>query len=200
MTNYAIPTWPSALQAEFDRLYAEPHRCYHTQAHVRTLLALFERHKDLVEAHEEIEAAIWFHDAFYDPGRSDNETRSAEFASVQLRTLGWPRTRIQRVAKMVLATQTHPLQEFDADTQFFLDLDLSILGACPGDYGAYCVAIRREYAAVPEPIYRDKRREVLQRFVDRTILFGTPELAQQWETQARHNLHAELLALASPDP
>jgi predicted metal-dependent HD superfamily phosphohydrolase len=195
MTNYTIATWSPMLQAKFDRLYAEPHRRYHTQTHVRSLLALFEQHKNLVEAHEEIEAAIWFHDAYYDPQRSDNEARSAEFARTELLALGWPRTRVQRVANMVLATRTHPHQEFDADIQFFLDLDLSILGAAPAHYQAYCQAIRQEYAAVPEALYRAKRSEILRQFQDRSVIFGTPELHDLWEASARHNLRTELLGL-----
>jgi predicted metal-dependent HD superfamily phosphohydrolase len=67
--------WPVELQKKFNTLYSEPHRHYHTLVHVQDLLTKFEQYKFLVEAHEEIEAAIWFHDALYDPTRYDNEER-----------------------------------------------------------------------------------------------------------------------------
>ena len=56
--------------------YGEPHRHYHTLTHiVKMLNALREFGKDL-QHHEEVELAIWFHDAVYDPQRTDNEEAS----------------------------------------------------------------------------------------------------------------------------
>jgi predicted metal-dependent HD superfamily phosphohydrolase len=191
------PMWAAPLQTMFNTLYTEPHRHYHTLAHIKAMLAHFQKHKHLVEAHEEIEAAIWFHDAYYDPHQADNEERSAQFAITELHQLGWPRTRIQRVADMVLATKHHPIQQYDADIQFFLDLDLAILGTPAHVYQAYTQAVRREYAWTPDALYRTGRAQVLDHFLARPIIYGTPELHHLWEATARHNLRTELVNLGT---
>ncbi len=188
------PMWAPALQKVFNTLYTESHRHYHTLAHINAMLAHFQEHKHLVEAHEEIEAAIWFHDAYYDAQRIDNEERSAEFAKAELHQLGWPRTRIQRVANMVLATRHHPIQQYDADIQFFLDLDLAILGASSQVYQAYAQAVRREYAWADDSIYSLGRTQVLRALLARPLIYGTPELNALWEKTARYNLSIELVS------
>lgn len=55
--------------------YGEPHRHHHTLEHVDRMLVDFDAtgSKD-----DSIELAIWFHDIIYEPGKSDNEARSAE--------------------------------------------------------------------------------------------------------------------------
>jgi predicted metal-dependent HD superfamily phosphohydrolase len=57
-------------------LYNEAHRAYHTLTHIDSMLTLDGRGR-IVES-DAIELATWFHDAVYDPTRSDNEERSAE--------------------------------------------------------------------------------------------------------------------------
>ena len=56
--------------------YAEPHRHYHNLNHIGFLLRKFD---ETGEKSEEIEMAIWYHDAIYDPKAGDNEAQSAGF-------------------------------------------------------------------------------------------------------------------------
>jgi predicted metal-dependent HD superfamily phosphohydrolase len=48
--------------------------------------------------------------------------------------------------------------------------------------------MRAEYAAVPTPVYRQKRREVLGRFLARPPIYATPALRERPERQARWNV------------
>jgi predicted metal-dependent HD superfamily phosphohydrolase len=57
--------------------YGEPARHYHNRAHIAALLLLAQQHADEMEDAEAAELAILFHDAVYDPTRSDNEQESA---------------------------------------------------------------------------------------------------------------------------
>ena len=68
-----LPTYERLRSA-----YAEKHRHYHTSAHIESCLALFDEHRSAAQAPENVECAIWFHDAVYNPMRTDNERRSAE--------------------------------------------------------------------------------------------------------------------------
>src|SRR5688500_725542 len=58
--------------------YAEPHRHYHTLEHVVACLKWLDRFREVAEHPEEVELALWYHDAIYVPGAGDNESRSAE--------------------------------------------------------------------------------------------------------------------------
>ncbi|NJO32913.1 MAG: hypothetical protein HC869_06995 [Rhodospirillales bacterium] len=80
----------------------------------------------------------------------------------------------------------------DTDLHLLLDLDLSVLAAGPSRYRAYALAIRREYAAIPDEVYRLGRRRVLERFLSRQQIYLTERLRTLWEGSARANLTGEI--------
>ncbi|MBO1437450.1 hypothetical protein [Meiothermus sp. CFH 77666] len=165
--------------------HTEPQRYYHNLAHLDTLL-------QLLPAKPHLEFAVWFHDAVYDPTRADNEAQSAGLAQESLERLGAEPLLIQKVMRIILATQNH--QADDPDTALFLDADLSILGAEPKTYRAYARAIRQEYAWVPEALFRERRAQVLQKFLSRERIYQTEAFAHL-EPPARENLAQELETL-----
>ena len=191
---------PATLTDRLSALYAEPHRRYHTLAHVQALLGWLRQYRHLAQVPADIEAAIWFHDAVYDTQRQDNEALSAELAEAQLQATGWPQERASRVADMVRATQHHRADEDDTDTQLFLDLDLSVLAAPAPGYAAYASAIRAEFGWVADGPYRAGRKRVLQSFLGRDHIYRTPALRAAWEAAARHNLQDELARLGAAPP
>ena len=76
-----------------------------------------------------------------------------------------------------------------------LDFDLAILGSSPEYYQFYRQAIRQEYRWVSGLLFRRKRRQVLESFLQRERLFFTAEMRARLEAQARRNLQEELLLL-----
>jgi predicted metal-dependent HD superfamily phosphohydrolase len=186
---------PENLLAGLRRRYQEPQRHYHTMAHVQALLDGLQQFRHLAAAPRLVEAAIWFHDAVYEPAKADNEPRSAALAEQQLTAAGWPAEAVQRVVKMVLATQRHLAPREDADAWLFLDLDLSVLGREWAVYEEYRQAVRREYAHVQEGDFRAGRAAILTALLQRETLYATPELRVLWEQSARDNLRRELALL-----
>lgn len=79
-SGIGIKNCDPAVFARLTTAYSEPVRHYHTLAHITDSLYEFDRLIGLAEAPHEIEMAIWFHDAVYDPKAHDNEERSAEWA------------------------------------------------------------------------------------------------------------------------
>ena len=182
---------------ELVRAYAEPHRHYHTLDHIADLLRLLETHGGVSDA-DAVKLAILFHDAVYDPARQDNEAASANLAVKRLSALDFPRQLVDKVERYILATQhgVTPQKMEDADLDMLLDLDLSVLAAPSDRYRTYALCIRREYAAVPDTLYRPGRRRVLEGFLARPQIYRSERLRTLWEVSARANLSGEIAALA----
>ena len=189
----------AAALDELVRAYSEPGRHYHNLDHIAALLQLLDRHGEAVRNREAVELAIFFHDAVYVPTRSDNEAVSAALARARLIELGAGDALVSEVERLILATR-HGASVADADSDpdlaLLVDLDLSILGAERPAYAAYAQAIRREYAVVPNLLYRPGRRRVLAEFLARPRIYATPHLRDLWEDAARANLEWESTTLA----
>ena len=179
--------------------YAQPHRHYHTWVHIEALLGWFGQRREHLHDPAAVELAVLFHDAVYDPTRSDNEAESARLLmDADLPGLDYA-VRV-RAVRMVEATARHEIPDGlepadQSDMAEFLDMDLSILGARREVFDAYEQAIRREYAFVPEALYREARRGILQRFLERKRLYFSDWGREQFEAAARANLAASIAAL-----
>lgn len=174
--------------------HSEPWRAYHVLAHVEHCLDELDRVRELACDADAVEAALWFHDAVYVPGRADNEARSARLARETLAAGGADERRQDVVARLILATR-HGAPAEGADERLIADVDLAILGADPARFDAYERDVRREYAAVPAPVFRARRAELLQGFLDRPQIYGTEPLRKRYEAAARRNLARSIAAL-----
>lgn len=184
-----------ATFAALSAAYAQPHRHYHTARHIRDCLEKLDAIRAEAGEPDAIELALWFHDAVYDPYRSDNEQASADWAVRFLRENGAPASLQERMQAMILATR-HEAAASDHDMAILIDIDLSILGSSADAYEDYRRAVRREYRWVPGPLYRRKRRAVLESFLDRERIFLTGHFQATHEACARRNIAAEIEALS----
>jgi predicted metal-dependent HD superfamily phosphohydrolase len=187
----------ASIFAQLAAAYAEPGRAYHTAEHIRECLAELDLTRTLARDPDEVEAALWFHDAVYLPGASDNEDQSAELARTALSLGAVPREVADRVAALVLATR-HASLPSAPDEQLICDIDLSIFGREPGIFDAFERRIRREYAWVPESVYRRERSTVLAGFLRRRSIYQTDQFRQRYELLARANLERLIEKLAEP--
>ncbi len=184
---------------DFERLaaaYAEEGRHYHTLDHVLDGLALLDGVAHLARHPEEVELALWLHDVVHDTRLDDNESASAEWAGGLLSRAGAAADVVQRVRHMILATR-HADPPRTPDEALLLDIDLSILGRDPDAFGRYESQIRREYAWVPDAVFRSARTAVLAAFLERERIFHTDALHDAYESRARANLAAALQRLES---
>lgn len=179
---------------------AAPARHYHGQRHIDLLLGLLDETRPALAAPEAVELAIWYHDAVYDPARADNEAESAALLRADLDGLVAP-ALIAHAATLILATHTHRVPPglappLASDCAHFLDMDLSILGADAETFAWYNAAIRREYAHIPEPQWRQRRPAILAGFLARDRLYLTDHFHARFDAPARANLRAAIAALA----
>jgi predicted metal-dependent HD superfamily phosphohydrolase len=178
----------AAVQQALLAAWAEPQRHYHTLQHLGECIALFETAADGAERPQEVELALWFHDAVYEPAAADNEARSAAWAGRALRAGGAAPDAAERVAALVMATAHTSAAPASADAALLLDIDLAILGAPAPRFAQYEGQIRAEYAFVPDAVFRTRRRAVLESFAARPQLFHTDRFQRSHEAQARANL------------
>ncbi len=143
-----------------------------------------------------VEAALWYHDAVYDPRADDNESRSAALAVSRLHAAGVATERVARIERMILAT-AHQDRPFDGDAALVLDIDLAVLGADARTFDDYERAVRREYAFVPEAEFRAARQAVLVALLGRPAIYASASFRKRWEAPARANLSRSIAALAN---
>lgn len=186
---------PATLFDDLERRYREPHRHYHTMQHLEECFATLDAVLPDGTDATAVELAIWFHDAVYDVHRHDNEERSAAWGASCLADAGVPQAIVDKVTSLVLATRHHIPSDYP-DARLLVDVDLAILGAPPARFHEYERQIRAEYAHVPEQVFTQKRRQILEDFLRRPVLFATPACNARLERQARHNLAEALQRLA----
>lgn len=184
-------------QDAFDELvkaYSAPDRFYHNLVHIKDCLSIFDQTKFLAAHPDGVELAIWFHDAVYDTRRNDNELKSAEWAVSVINQSGVDHAVAESVSNFILATR-HTTDVTDKDAQLMVDVDLSILGRETDIYWLYEKSIRKEYAWVSESLFREKRIEILQSFLDRSSIYYHENYRERFEEQARVNLKQAILKL-----
>ncbi|MBP2702372.1 metal-dependent phosphohydrolase [Microbispora sp. RL4-1S] len=187
-----------ALTAELAARWAEPHRRYHTPAHLRTVLHAIDSLAGHAHDADAVRLAAWFHDAFYEGRPGWDEERSAQLAEARLPACGLAPGRVRLVARLVRVTAVHAYGEGDADAAVLCDADLAVLGGTPEEYDAYAHAVRQEYRHVPDDAFRTGRSAVLTRLLAGSYLYGTETGRDLWERRARENMTRELGTLSSP--
>jgi predicted metal-dependent HD superfamily phosphohydrolase len=182
--------------------WAEPHRRYHSTRH---LVEMFWAMEDLTDAGEITDressvgrVAAWLHDAVYDPAAvvGANESASAELAETLLPGLGLSVPDVSTVVELVRMTADHAVRRDSGLHRAFHDADLWILAAPPERFDEYCHQVREEYAAVPDPLFRAARAEILRNLVGAEGIYLTEHGRTQWDAPARDNVDRELTRLS----
>jgi predicted metal-dependent HD superfamily phosphohydrolase len=183
--------WAALVEA-----WSEPHRRYHDLAHLAAVLGIVGELAGAAADPDAVRLAAWYHDAVYDPQRSDNEQVSAERARAGLRGLVADE-RVAEVARLVLLTAGHDPEPGDANGAVLCDADLAVLASPPPAYAAYASAVRAEYGHLSDAEFTAGRIAVLERLLALPRLFRSPAVPEEWTARARANLTAELSLLRS---
>ncbi len=199
----ALPVSAGELVAGVVARYAEPWRSYHDGLHLAELAGWFSR----ISAGPgwrrapAVALAVLFHDAVYEPGRSDNESRSADLAAAEI-AIQMPACGglIARTRQLILATASHGEEAVDAaadpDLAYFLDADMAILGAPAERYDAYEAQVREEYTSVvPPDLFAAGRRAFLEGVLAADRIFHSDWFHRRLHAQATANVRRAVEAL-----
>lgn len=176
------------------KAYSERHRHYHTGQHIEAMLHHFDLTSDLAEHPNEMELAIWFHDAIYKPFSSSNEKDSADWAKDFLVTHNYNKNGIERIYRLIMATQHAGMIEQN-DEQLIVDIDLTILGTKAHVYDEFERNVRKEYRFVPFFIYRKKRKQLLASFLAQDSIYHLQYFKEKYENIARNNIKRAISTL-----
>jgi predicted metal-dependent HD superfamily phosphohydrolase len=176
--------------------YAEPHRRYHTWAHV---VACFEARDRIASAAlPEVDLALLFHDAVYVPLAPDNEDRSADLLVEEGRRAWLDERLLQRGRELIAATRHDWASSADGDgieACVVADADLAILGSDRETFDEYERQVRLEFALLDDDTYAAGRSRVLRGLLARPTIFATRPGQRLWEAHARRNLADSLATL-----
>lgn len=191
----------SAILEQVRARYEEPGRHYHGWDHIKQMFAEATAVEHSWCRREAVFAAIYFHDAIYDPTSPTNEEDSAALL-VEEMPPHLDAANLDLARRLVLATKRHALGEFfdaaeEPDARLFLDIDMSILGSPRETYRTYANDIRREYAIYDDDAYRAGRLKVLSAMLAQPSIYLSDTFRDRLEDSARSNLTFEIESLSA---
>lgn len=187
-----FPAKPETIRTMFAAIessYGSANRYYHTMGHIQQCLAQLDEAAREVSNRKAMEMALWLHDIIYIPELSCNEELSSAIGFCYGLELSGSYPFALEVRQLIQAT-VHASGDCSSagDKAVVQDIDLSILGADSFSFACYETAIRKEYACVPEDVYRKGRIKVLQGFLMRQQIYHTQFFQSRYEAQARENM------------
>ena len=172
---------------ELDTLYHEPHRRYHTAAHIEHCLRLFDLAADRMDEPDAVEMALWFHDAIYDIPGEENELRSAKLFAARAGARGAERFR-SKVHRLIMATTHRDPPPVTLDEAFIVDIDLSSFGLPWEEFLRDSRAVRAEFPHVPDAEFCPRQKKFLESLGARPAFCFTEFFRDRHEARARRNI------------
>ncbi len=176
---------------EIRAAYSESHRRYHTLSHLSHMWQELVQVRGMISEIDALVLALLYHDIIYDVRRQDNEEGSNLLMQERASQLNIPAPIIEKASACILSTKKHKSSR-DSDVEYFLDADLSILGAEPNLYRLYARSIRSEYNMYEDREYKKGRKALLEGLLKRKSIFRTSHFYERKEEQARQNIRDEI--------
>lgn len=167
--------------------YREPWRYYHTLAHIEQCLVMFEQCKSLTSNPDALELAVWFHDVVFEPGKPDNEKRSAELY-LQLSEAVHDDSIRGLVERLIMATLHDGSSLQDDDGVYMVDIDLSSFGLSWDDFLSDSQHLRLEDSRLSDAEYYRKKSSFQTCLLAKERFYRSDYFFERLETQARANL------------
>jgi len=183
----------AAMFAEVAARYREPHRHYHTAAHIEECLTRMDSAVDSYPPRDAdaVELAVWFHDVIYTAGAFDNEAKSAGWFSAMADAAGCTSALYSRVSSIILET-AHFAPPNTADSKLVVDVDLSGLGMEAESFWRDGRNIRKESAGLSDDEYIRGQGKFLSKLLRRKRIYSTPFFYVWCEEPARRNIRVAL--------
>ena len=177
---------------EIETHYLEPHRYYHTTAHIVFCLGELDkvfadiRQREIPLQQDAVELGIWFHDVVLEIPGANNEQKSAEyFLEVSDGCLN-DELRI-RVHDAIIAT-THKSSSDALESQLTVDIDLSGLAQSWSEFLADTRQVRAEFSHLSDKEFNVDQGKFMKSLLDSASIYSTEYYLGTHETTARRNV------------
>lgn len=142
---------------EISRRWSETHRYYHTLEHLLDILDQINvKYPTPSKEREKLILTAIFHDIVYNPARSDNEKKSANYFMSLVKEVN---DDVEDVHDMIMDTQNHkPSTQL---SKVFCDMDMDIVKRDFPTLLTWEEEIREEYSIYPDPLYKEHRLKFL---------------------------------------
>jgi predicted metal-dependent HD superfamily phosphohydrolase len=187
-----------AIHGKLLKAYREPHRRYHTLAHIEHCMIMFEQCKPLIAVPDALEIAIWMHDVIFEAGRRDNEAKSAELY-LELSDGAHPEEIRQLIKRLIMATVHNGNSLEDADSMYMVDIDLSSFALPWDEFLRDSLDLRAENPQLNDADYQLNQTGFQRRLLARPRFFQSDFFFERYERQARSNLAQYFEYLQTPD-
>ena len=177
----AVTVWDELVQH-----YNEPHRHYHTLAHLGYCMSQLDLVSSMLEDPAATEMALWFHDVIFKPGACDNEQNSADLFG-RIAGAEFASDLVQRVSDLICAT-THCNHPQSVDERYTCDIDLSSLGLPWDAFLKDSLDVRAEQAETSDVDFIPAQTRFLNGLLERPAIFFTEFFQARYETAARENI------------
>ena len=175
--------------------YAEPHRRYHSCGHLEHCLHEFDRAAAMIKDRDAVEMALWFHDAVYVPGASDNEQRSADLFADWSKGFLRP-SLVTKVCSLILITM-HTQAPKNEEGCYAVDIDLSSFGIPWDNFVQDSRNVRAEQTGVKDVDFYPEQRRFLESLIKRPRIYHTEYFHARYEESARQNINRLLNLIAT---
>ena len=176
-----------AVFDELETLYGEPHRRYHTTAHIEHCLRQFDLAAGAMDEPDAVEMALWFHDAIYAVPGPENELRSAELFAARAAGRGSEQFR-STVHRLIMATCHLDPPPATLDESFMVDIDLSSFGLPWEEFLQDSRAVRAELPHLTDAEFYPRQRKFLESLASRPAFCFTEFFRDRHEARARMNI------------
>ena len=175
------------IHQQLVQAYEEPGRFYHTIKHIQCCLRLLEDVEDMAGNADALALSIWFHDAIYQPGASDNEQRSADWFMTETQGVFGDDFR-NIVYGHIIATLHCNSEIKDHDSRLMIDIDLSSFGMPWSVFLRDSENVRKEFPQLSDDEFYPKQCAFSQSLLGKSHFFQSDYFYRHYEDQARLNL------------
>lgn len=179
------------VHAQLRQHYSDPQRRLHTLRRVASQLDALAAAAEHAAHPQELELAIWFRAAIFDPRSAENERRSAQWARNVARAAGLSMAVCDRIHDLVLVVAPGS-EARQPDEALMLDIEHAELGEAPVTYARFESALRQSFAHLPQALYAVLRRKAIADLLARPGIYYTEYFGSRLEARARSNLEHSL--------
>jgi pantetheine-phosphate adenylyltransferase len=147
--------------SDISKKWSEPHRYYHNLNHLMDILRQIDlKYPKIGKERDILILSAVFHDIIYNPSRSDNEKKSADFF---IRSCKKENNITELVYDIILSTEKH-----ESSTKLgkeFNEMDMDVLNRSVEDLLNWEILIRMEYEIYPNKLYKEGRLNFLNTII-----------------------------------